>query len=219
MRFATLFAQSAIAASFDAIVTRDAQSGRVNHQFRSLLDTCYSLALPASPAKFVDAVNAMRLEPVMRKFDKGAGAVKGAKAVHEALAAMVQLIIDGGAVKGLPALAAVPTWLQDKPKAPAKDPAADAGTPAAGADSDEGETITPAADAQPTAGAALIAEAQDALIKVLALLKAGHYDADQRAALYTVLETTNAAPIAADAKAARKPRRTTKQEQADKAVA
>lgn len=217
MRFATLFAQSAIAASFDAIVTRDAQSGRVNHQFRSLLDTCYAVVMPASPAKFIDAVNAMRLEASMRKFDKGTGAVKGAKAVHEALAAMAQLIIDGGAVKDLPALAATPAWLLAKP--------AKTAAPVAGADSDDGDdTPAPTVDSQagdvvPTAGAALIAEAQDSLIKVLALLKAGHYDADQRAALYTVLETTSAAPIAADAKAARAPRKLTKVEKSDKAVA
>lgn len=216
MKFATLFAQTAIAASFDNLVCKDAADGRINRQFLSLLDTCYGLTMPASPKAFVPAVNAMRMADKMPRIVPGNGAVKNSKAVHVALAELCAALIDGKA-QGLPDLAPMPAWLIDKPKAP-KATTAPGNDDADDDTDDDAPQGTTTADA-PTAGAELLSQANDALIKVLALLKAGAYDSEQRAALYTALEQSSAAPVEADAKAARKPRRKTTAEKQDKATA
>lgn len=215
MKFAILFANAAVASSFDNLICKDAADGRINRQFLSLLDTCYGVVLPASPKAFVPAVNALRMAPTMAKFAKGNGAVKSAKAVHIALADLCVALIDGKAT-GLPELCATPAWLLDKPaKTKTEASADDDGQDDAPKGTTTADTTT--ADT-PTAGADLLAEANSALIKVLALLKAGAYDSEQRAALYTALAMSNAAPIEADAKAARKPRRKTAAEKQDEAT-
>lgn len=201
LSIAHLFAASTVADSLDYAIERDAQNGRINGQFLNLMATCYGAELPASPVAFVKAVNDYRSSPTMPRFAAGIGAVKGARHVHTALAAIVGVLAAAGAAKGLPTLADDPKWLAPKPPKPAKakaDTQDDAG--------EETDTETPTVSIKPEAPAAddMLANRDTILRQAIALVLGGHATAAQKAALQSALDRSTATAPAEAKQAKRK---------------
>lgn len=183
--FTSIFKATTIVATLNTAIERDAANGRINAMFRNMLADAYGVAMPAAPVAFANAVNAMRAAPTMDRFDqRGDGAVKGAKQVHEALAAMVTAIVEAGKVSGMPALSDTPKWLQaPAPKAKAEKAES---APTADSTEDGAESDAPADSSTPTPTVA--DNAQEHIIAVIALAKAGALTADQKGALLQALE-------------------------------
>lgn len=205
LNIASLFSAATVADSLDYAIERDAQNGRINGQFLNLMATCYGAELPASPVAFVKAINDYRNSPTMPRFASGIGAVKGARIVHAALASLVDVLAQAQSVKGLPALAPMPKWLE--PKAP-KAPKAKAAPVDADADTQDADTQ----DAAPTAPAAAAAAPADDMLanrdtimrQAIALVLGGHATAAQKAALQSALDRSTATAPAEAKQAKRK---------------
>ena len=170
---------------FDASVQAAAEHGRISAEWATAVLCDWSLALPASPAKFVAWLN--------REFlTTEAGTYKQADLIAD-MRDVAVILSESGKCKNLPAVLPLPQWATVEGIAAAKAAAAEkrattkAAKAAAGSEGgSEGGSDTAPID---------IAAATNAAVNtVIAAAKAGALTADQKAAL---IEALSAAMVAA----------------------